>query len=386
MKYKIIYQKEEKIHTLKSNTLENLPKNIIKIKQKKEFFHFQFSKEYKKDILEMFVQLNIMLNVNLTLGEAINLSIKTQQSKIVKEILQTIQNAITSGKPIDKSLQVYKKMIGEVPILFVKLGIENGNIKQSIDSLVKILQEDIQTTTKLNDTLRYPKILIFSLLVSIGMIFIYVVPNFKYIFTMSQNQIPFATKILIEINYIVVNYYYVIFIGFISVIFSLYFLYQKFTLSFHKFIILYIPIVNRVLKDYYFYRLFLLISVIINSKYQFQIAVENSKNLISNLYIKGLIETIIINIKNGVSISRAFEKTKLFDSLTIKLLYTAEQTGQYEMILQDIVTYYQQRFQKSLKLFSSYLEPIIIFIIALFVLWLMLAIMLPIWDMSSYLS
>jgi len=97
-------------------------------------------------------------------------------------------------------------------------------------------------------------------------------------------------------------------------------------------------------------------------------------------------QKIINYIKNGTSISKAFEKTKLFDSLTIQLLFTAEHTASYETILDDITLYYKQKFQTSLKLFSSYIEPIIVFVIALVVLWLMLAIMTPIWNMSSFLS
>jgi len=81
-----------------------------------------------------------------------------------------------------------------------------------------------------------------------------------------------------------------------------------------------------------------------------------------------------------------FEKTKLFDPLTIQLLFTAEHTASYETILQDLAVYYKQKFQDSLKVFSSYIEPAIILSIASVVLWLMLAIMLPIWNMSSFLS
>jgi len=386
MNYTISYQLDGKIKTLKVNSLENLPNNIVSIKENKPFVPFQFKQNNKKEIFDMFKQLSIMLNANLTLSDAINLSLKSKQSKVTKDILFIMHNTITSGKPIDIALLKYKDIIGELSIQFLKLGIENGNIKQSLNSLVELLDEDMKSKTKFNDTMRYPILLVSSLVISIMMIFIYVVPNFEYIFTMSQDQIPIATQILIALNNIVKNYYYLLFLGMMVTTFLLYILYKKFTFSFHKFTILHIPIIKRVLKDYYFYRLFLLISIIINSKYQFQIAIENSKNLIPNLYIKKLIEAIIIDIKNGISISKSFERTKLFDSLTIKLLHTAEHTTQYETILEDIAVYYKFKFQESLKLFSSYIEPVIILCIALVVLWLMLAIMLPIWNMSSFLS
>jgi len=94
-------------------------------------------------------------------------------------------------------------------------------------------------------------------------------------------------------------------------------------------------------------------------------------------------EEIFLNIKKGNSIAASFEKSLLFDDLTIRLLYTAEQTNNYEIILNNITLYYKQKFNESIKNFSSILEPIIIFIISLVVLWLILAVMLPIWNLSS---
>ena len=387
MKYKIVYQQDGKIATLKVNQLDNLPKNIIKIQEKKQLFSFSWKQTNKKSLLYLFEQLNTMLNANITFSEAIELALKTQQEKTIQDILLTIQNSITSGQPIEKALQKYKDILGDVVILFLKLGIENGNIKQSINSLMQLLKEDMKIKTKLDDTLRYPKLLIASLFVALGMVFIYVVPNFEYIFTMSKNQIPLSTQVLLSLNNILTDYFWIVLIGIISIGLLLYYgIYKRFQFAVHKFIILHLTLLNRVLKDYYFYRFFLLISIIVHSKYQFQVAIENSINIIPNIYLKKSIQTILHDIKNGVSISNAFKKTQLFDSLTIQLLFTAENTASYESILHDIANYYKQKFQDSLKIFSSYIEPIIIVSIASVVLWLMLAIMLPIWNMSSFLS
>ena len=92
MKYKIVYQQDGKIETLKVNNLENLPKNIIKIQEKKVVPNFQLKHNHKKNILYMFEQLTIMLNANITLSEAINLSLKTEQDKTIKDILLIMQN------------------------------------------------------------------------------------------------------------------------------------------------------------------------------------------------------------------------------------------------------------------------------------------------------
>lgn len=386
MKYKIIYQKNGKIELLKSDSLENLPSNIVKIVEYSTFPTFRLFYNDKKNIVKMFEQLSIMVNANITFKEAIDLTLQNEQDKKIKIILLRMKKAITNAQPIDLALEEFKDLVGEVTILFLKLGIENSNIKQSLNSLTQLLKEDMEIKIKLDDTLRYPKLLGISLVISLTMIFIYVIPNFEYILTMNQNKIPLATKLLVAINDLLNNYSHIILLSLATIIFILFRLYTKFRIFFHRLFITKVPIISEVLKNYYFYRFFLLISIIVNSKYQFQVAIQNSQNAIPNFYAKKMIQQIINDIKNGTSISDAFKKRNFFDSLTIKLLSVAEHTASYETIVEDIAHYYKNKFQVSLKIFSSYLEPFIILIIASIVLWLMLAIMTPIWNMSSFLS
>ncbi|MEA3498862.1 MAG: type II secretion system F family protein [Campylobacterota bacterium] len=336
-------------------------------------------------MFELFTQLTIMLDANLTLSQSIELMLKSKQNIDIKDILILIQDSINTGKPIEKVLKGYQKYLGESSVLFLKLGIENGNIKESISSLVELMDEDRKSYEKLNEIIRYPLVLVASLIVAISMIFIYVVPNFEYIFKMLE-ELPLATKILLWIKDTVENYFIFIVLFFIAMGFSIYLLYLKYRYSFDTFMIKNIPVVSKLLQSYIFFRLFLSMSIIVKSKYQFQIAIEHSKSMIENLYIKKVMDNILTSIKNGNSIAKSFENTLLFDNLTIRLLYTAEQTNSYDKVLNNITTYYKNKFNNSIKLFSSILEPTIIFIISIVVLWLVLAVMLPMWDLSSAIS
>ena len=324
-----------------------------------------------------------MLNSNLTLSQSIELMLKTKQDNDIKDILVLLSDAINNGKCVENTLSKYKSFLGNSSILFLKLGIENGNIKEAINSLVELQLEDKISYEKLNDLIRYPMVLLVSLFISIWMIFIFVIPNFEYIFKMTNGDLPLSTEVLLWIKGILENHLLFIVILIISIIFLVYTLYLKYRYSFDKFIIMKIPIVSDLIKSYLFFRLFLSISIIVNSKYQFQTAIYHSKNIIKNLYIQKVMEKILIMIKNGNSIASSFESSLTFDDLTIRLLYIAEQTNNYESILNHISSYYKQKFKNSVKIFSSILEPSIIFLISLIVLWIIFAVMLPIWNLSS---
>ena len=395
MKFKIIYQKNKKVCTkiLISNDYESLqkmdefPSNILKIKELKSLnFTLMMFQNNKKEVLEFFTQLDIMLNANLTFSESIELLLESHQEQKIQEILKVIEKSISSSLCIEKALSKYEKYLGKTSILFLKLGFENGNIKESIHSLVEILEEDINSSTKLNEVMRYPIILLASLCISIGMIFIYVLPNFEFIFTLLKDDIPFSTYILLTIQEIFEKYKILFFLILVLLTFTILYLIRSYKYSYDKFILLKIPLFSKMIQSYYFYRLFLSLSIIVKSKYQFQVAIENSKNIINNLYVQNRMQRIIEHIKNGISISEAFRRSELFDSLTMKLLHTADSTNNYEGILTDITIQHKRRFHRSLKNFSSSIEPILIFIISLVVLWLILAIMLPIWNLGAVIN
>jgi len=218
------------------------------------------------------------------------------------------------------------------------------------------------------------------------MIFLYVLPNFEFIFTLLKDEIPFSTYLLISIKNILDKYWIFVLIGSGLCLFFSSMVIKKYRYFYDKILLLHIPIFSKMIQDYNYYRLFLSISIIVKSKYQFQIAISNSKNVVNNLYVQEMLNQVLINIKNGLSISESFEKSCLFDTLTMKLLNTADSTNNYEYILSNITTQYKKRFHKSLKNFSSTIEPILILIISVVVLWLILAIMLPIWNLGAVIN
>ena len=218
------------------------------------------------------------------------------------------------------------------------------------------------------------------------MIFVYVLPNFEFVFTLLKNDLPYPTKVLLSLKLLFENHSFTLLCVIFLLIFIFTYLLNKYRFTFHKILILNIPILSMMLREYYFYRLFLSISIIVKSKYQFQLAISHSKSIVNNLYIQETMKNILHNIKNGTSISAAFQKSILFDDLTLKLLSTADYTNQYESVLSNIATQYKKRFLRSLQNFSSTIEPFLILTIFLIVLWLILAIMLPIWELGSVIN
>jgi general secretion pathway protein F len=211
----------------------------------------------------------------------------------------------------------------------------------------------------------------------------YVLPNFEFIFENISTELPPATSLLLNLRDFISGNLYLIISFFLFLYLGVLFLYKRFSFVFDRVYFFNIPVLSKLVKNYTYYRFFLSIYIIIKSKYRFQTALNHSKKLLKNSYVKKRMEKIISQINNGVTISKAFENSKLFDELTIQLLYTAEYSNNYEKVLKDIMRLYEKRFQQSAREFTSYAEPALLLFIAGIVLWIVLAVMVPVWDLSS---
>lgn len=397
MIYKIYYQENRKIKNkiLEADSLDALkaskeyPLNIIHIKEQKGFKSFDlnreisFFKNYKKLNLELFKQLDIMLSANLTLNSSLKLLLENKQDDEIKKLISAIDYSVQNPHKLKERLDEHTNLIDQTSIFFLKLGIEKGNIKDAVSSLVTILEQDMEVSKKLKDSLRYPMVLIVSIVFAVLMIFLFVIPNFKSIFLSLGANLPFATKVLLDVQSFVENSWGVVLLFMSVFLFIFYIFYQKQKKEFHKILLLHIPYISKFVKSYLYYKLFLSLYIIVKSKYHFQSAIDHSVDMVQNIYLKEEMKTIILKIKKGNSIAESFKESFLFDSITIELLYTAEHTNRYEDILNDLSVYYKSRFQDSIKNFISFFNPFIIFIISIFILWIILAVMMPTWSLSS---
>ena len=392
MKYNVYYQKDEKINKIEmyAHNLTDLknqsefPKNVIRIKRINKIT-FKLFKNHDEQ-LELFYELKIMLNANLNFEQSIDILLQSKFSKENNKVLKSIKYALENGQSLYKSLKQHEQYLGSSTLLFFQIAGINANFKTSINALYEVLYQNHIIRKKLIATITYPLLLLVSLLISIFIILYFVIPKFEFIFSKFTNDLPFSTVVLLDLKYILSEYYVFISFGIFLILILINIMYKYFEIIFDKLFLLYIPIFSPLYRYILFYRLFLSIQLIVKSKYDFYEALLNSKNIIHNKYVLSKLEYILKDIKNGVSISNAFTHTKIFDYTTIRLLHTAQKTNTLEQILQDIINIYNEKLYKNIKYFSLILEPVLIFIIASIVLWLVLAIMTPIWDLSSLLK
>ena len=382
MKYKIWYQKNNKIVSKNIDNLDSLPPNIIKIKPLYKDKTILF-KSNKSDLIACFYEISMMLDAKLQLADAIDILLQSNNTNVIQEMLLKIEYSLKSGQSISDSLKSMENKIGYLPILFFKLGEKSNKMDIAISALHKILLEEYNIKQKILKALKYPLVLFISIVVSLIIIFLFVVPKFEYIFNQFGSSLPLSTQLLLFIKNSISFYYLELLLFFLIAITLFLYCIKKYKYLFDKFLIVYIPYFSNFYKKVIFYKLFLSLYFIVSTKNQFQQALLQTQSISKNLYIKEKLKQIVEDIENGINISQAFSNTNLFDTTTIRLLEVAQKTNRLETILKDIKNIYYKQFNKSLDNFITIIEPLLVLFIATIILWIVVAIMSPIWEMGN---
>ncbi|MFY9068822.1 type II secretion system F family protein [Aliarcobacter butzleri] len=393
-KYKIKYQKDEKVEEmiLKTSDLanENLPQNILEIKEEKESFKIDFKRKIKidnKKINLLFYELNLMLQSNINFSDALDILIKNRKDKDIVKLLQIIKESFSSGKSIDENLKEFN--INHLVISFLRNCQNSGNITLNINALSKLLIENSELKKSFYKAISYPIFLFITFFLSIVTIFTFVIPKFKTIFFQVKDELPLATKILLVFENLFVNYsfYFFCFFSFI-IIFIIYFYKQnaKFEYFIDKFMIRKIVLFKDIYLNMQLYKFFLLIDIMLKSNYEFHKAFISSKLLLKNKYLLDKIYIIDNLLQNGKSINNSFSKTKLFDDIVLNLINTGEISNSLVITIDEIKKIYKNRFDDKMSFLISLIQPIFLVTIMGLILWIVLAIFMPIWNMGNMIN
>ncbi|MBI3873559.1 MAG: type II secretion system F family protein [Arcobacter sp.] len=122
------------------------------------------------------------------------------------------------------------------------------------------------------------------------------------------------------------------------------------------------------------------------SKNKFQDALSYAKNTTNNIFIEEQIGLIIQDLNDGKSISEAFTNRNLFDEITLRMLIVGENTNRLEYILEDLQNINKKQLTKHNEDFIAFLTPFFVVVVAGIILWLVLAIMTPIWELGSFIK
>jgi len=335
----------------------------------------------KKEYL--YLELSSLLQAGINLKSSFELITADQQKEKDKKLYQNIQNAVLGGITFSQALQQTGKF-SLYEVYSLQIGEETGKLIEVLQDLAKFYQNKIKQRRKIVSALTYPCVVMTSSLGAVFFMLKFVVPMFGDVFKRFGGHLPFLTQKIIDISNGMENNFWrgLILIALVVAFILFTRKTEKFREIFSK-ILLKTPVIGNLVQKIYLARFCNSMRLLINARLPLLRAIALIRQMISYYPIESSLQKIEDDIMKGKSLHESLKQFKVYPSKMIQLVKVGEETNQLDYFFGKISEQYIEEVEYKTSTLSSMMEPLIIIFLGLIVGLILIAMYLPLFQMSN---
>jgi MSHA biogenesis protein MshG len=339
----------------------------------------------KKDIIIFSRQLATLYQSGVPIGKSLTSLIEFTRNKKFKIVLQEVKDDLESGQTLAKSLSNHPKIFSEIYVNMVEVGESTGLLYDVLVRIALLMEKEMAIKTKVKSSTFYPKLVITAIIIATAVLIGFVIPKFAMLYSSFNVPLPLETRILVAISNFFVNFWYIMLAIFAALIISvkLYLNSVGGRLWWDEYK-LKIPIFGSIFYKSMMGQFTRIFGLLFQSGIPVNRAFELIRNAVDNKYFTKKIDELQEEITKGKSITQSFIDSKIFSPIIIQMVSVGEETGHIDEMLNKVADYFDEDLDHQLNILQASIEPILLSIIFGMVLFLALAIYLPIIDVINF--
>jgi len=344
----------------------------------------RFQKVKLEEIIVFSQQLSTLYKAGLPLLSGLKGLRDQTLNQRFKEILEEIGLQIEGGNTLFGAMSKYPDAFSVVYLNMIRAGETSGKLGESLDRFVTLADRELRSRQKVKEATRYPKIIIFSVIIAFVVLLAFVIPRFAQVFAQFKTTLPLPTRIMIGVNNLFQNYWYLIIPAFLfpPILLKRYIQTEKGRVFWDR-LKTRIPGFGRLFVIAALSRFAHTFVMLNKSGIPILQTLEITSTTINNVVISQSIEEIGRQVREGSSLADAMRESGRFTPLVIQMVGVGETTGTLDEMLIRITEYYDIELENAIKKMTTYIEPALTLFMGIVVLFLALAVFLPWWNMAS---
>ncbi len=337
----------------------------------------------RKDISAFTRQLSTLIDSGINITNSLNMIAKQATNKFLKIILNDINAKIKDGKSLSESLESYPKLFPGLYSATIRTGEASGNLNETLKRLSGFLERQEEFKDSIRAALTYPFFILVVSALTICVLLMFVVPRLVSMFEDMGQVLPLPTRILINSSAFLKSYGWII----IAVIIAAAFLLRRLYLSPQGKILfdrlkLKTLFAGKIVLKTEISRMMRTLSLLLSSGVPITSSLEISVTVVENQILKAEILKFKEGISAGSSFSDSLKVSPFFPEFVTNIIAVGEETGRLDQAMQRIADDYEKELEKSLNAMTRMLEPVIILIMGLVVGFIVLSMLLPIFQIN----
>lgn len=335
-----------------------------------------------KDLAVFTKQLYTMLNAGMPLLTSLEVLEQQSENRTLREALDDMATEVRKGEVLSIAMERHRKVFPPLLTNMVASGEMTGNLDGVLDKMSAHYDKETKINAKIKGALVYPAVLsIFAVTVVIFLL-TFVMPTFIGMFEGSGVPLPGPTQVLIAISNSIQSFWYLYILAIGGIVYAIrkYIQTPEGKLRVDS-VLLRLPIIGTSLKKIATSRFTRTLSTLIGSGIPIVEAIEASGNVTGNMVVIKRLERVTEDIKKGTSLSKLLKRMDIFPPMMISMVGIGEESGALEEMLGKTADFYDDELEASLQRMVTLLEPLMIIVMGLIVGFIVISMMLPLFDM-----
>lgn len=354
----------------------------VKSSTKKKWFTKKLS---LKELSLVTRQLATLLEAGVPIDEAIGSTAEQNNKAHIRNILAGVRSKIMEGESLAKAMQAFSNSFPSIYRTTIAAGESSGRLDKVLEHLAEYIENQRRIRNKIMQALTYPMLMV---LVSFGVVIFLlwkVVPQIISTVIQAHQALPLSTKILLMISNFIMHDGWIVLIGLILAIVGIKALMRvkAFRFAWDSFL-LKIPFISKVIIQMNTARFARTFSILVSASVPILEALSASAGLLSSMPMQKAVKEAAEDVREGASLKRALAVSGFFPPMFLHLIGTGEQSGRLGQLLNQAAKELEHDVDNVLQAVLTLFEPLMILVMGGIVLYIVLAVMLPIFNLDQF--
>lgn len=338
----------------------------------------------KKDLMQFADKMAIMLRAGVTLSMAMDVIVNSEKNRRYKKIYRAVLTDLYGGASLADSMRSFDAF-PDVMVNMVTSGEQTGKLDWAFAKISELYEKELSLSGKISSAFTYPIFLVFLMIALFVVMTVFVLPKFAGMYDSFGGELPGITKFVMGMSDFIIGYGWLLLI-IIAVVVGAVYLLMKYSKGFRSSVsqfALKIPVYGRLTTVSNTCSFSQISSALLQAGVEVVEAIRIAASVIKNKYIASGVESAMENVAQGSKLCTALQKLNIFEPLFISMIQIGEEASMLPDTFQKMADLYEAESSESTRKLTSILEPMLTLIIGLAIALLVVAIILPMFNMYS---
>jgi type IV pilus assembly protein PilC len=332
-------------------------------------------------------ELATLLKAGMPLVQSLDLLKRRVTSPVFRRVLEDVHEQVRSGTALSDAFGAQGELFPRVYTASLLAGERSGNLDAVLRRYVEYTKIIAKVKSKTVSALVYPAILVTLALGLVSIIILKVVPAFSDFYTSFGAELPFITRVIITVSDFVRAWFVFLVIGLVAAAVAVVaWIRQPGQQAKFDHALLTLPMLGQIAGKFATSQMSRTLATLLGGGLPLVNALDIASKSIGNQFMAAQLEVVGARVREGESFARALEARRVFPEVAVKMAEVGESTGALQEMLNTVADFYDEEIETSMERFITLVEPVLLVVMGIVIAGLLLALYMPLFQLSSVLG